>query len=49
VKYEVEGAGQRGRPKRTWTERIEKDRQARGLNRVDAMDHNRWMKQIRDN
>ena len=27
---------------------MEKDCQARGLNREDAMDHIRWMKQIRD-
>ena len=27
---------------------VEKDCQARGLNREDAMDCSRWMKQIRD-
>jgi len=27
---------------------VEKDCQARGLNREDAMDHSRWMKQIKD-
>jgi len=27
---------------------VEKDCQAHGLNREDAMDHIRWMKQIRD-
>jgi len=27
---------------------VEKDCQARKLNREDAMDPNRWMKQIRD-
>jgi len=45
----VEGATARprGRPKKTWKEIIEKDCQARGLNREDAMDHSRWMKQIR--
>jgi len=46
--YQVEGAKPRGRPKKTWTEIVEKDCQARGLNREDAMDCSRWMKQIRD-
>jgi len=27
---------------------VEKDCQVRGLNRKDATDHSRWMKQIRD-
>jgi len=31
-----------------WGEIAEKDCQARKLNREDAMDHNRWRKQIRD-
>jgi len=44
----VEGARPRGRPKITWREIVEKDRQALGLNMEDAMDHNRWKKQIRD-
>jgi len=43
-----EGARPRGRPKKTWREIVEKDFQARKLNREDAMDRNRWMKQIRD-
>jgi len=38
----------RGRPKKTWREIVEKDCQARKLNREDAMDRNRWRKQIRD-
>jgi len=46
--YEVEGARPRGRPKKTWREIVEKDCQARKLNRKDAMDRNRWRKQIRD-
>ena len=46
--YEVEGTRPRGRPKKTWTEIVEKDCQARQLNREDAMDRNRWRKQIRD-
>jgi len=48
MEYEVEGARPRSRPKKTWTEIMEKDCQACGLNREDAMDHIRWMKQIRD-
>ena len=48
MEYEVEGTRPRGRPKRTWREIVERDCQARGLNREDAMDRSRWMKQIRD-
>jgi len=36
--YEVEGARPRGRPKKTWTEIVQKDCQAHELNREDAMD-----------
>jgi len=46
VKYEVEGS--RPRPKKTWREIVEKDCQAHKLSREDAVDGNRWMKQIRD-
>jgi len=49
MEYEVEGARPRGRRKKTWREIVEKDCQARGLNREDAMDCARWMKQIRGN
>jgi len=45
---EVEGARSTGRPKKTWREIVDKDCQACGLNREDAMDHIRWKKQIRD-
>jgi len=48
MEYEVQGARPRGRSNKTWTEIVEKDRQARGLNRKDAMDLIRWMKQMRD-
>jgi len=47
MECEVEGARPRGRPNKTWTEIVEKDCQACKLNREDAMDHNRWRKQIR--
>jgi len=40
VEYEVEGARPRER-KKTWREIVEKDCQARGLNREDAMDRSR--------
>jgi len=43
-----DGARSRGRPMKTCREIVEKDCQARKLNREDAMDRNRWMKQIRD-
>ena len=45
----MEGARPRGRAKKTWTEIVEKDCQVSKLNREDAMDHIRLMKQIRDN
>jgi len=48
MEYEVDSARPRGGPKKTWRDIVEKDCQARGLNREDAMDHIRWMKQIRD-
>jgi len=50
IKYEMEGATARprGRPKKTWTEIVRKDCQACKLNKEDAMDRNRWRKQIRD-
>jgi len=48
MEYEVEGARPRDRPKKTWTEIVEKDCQAHKLDREDAMDQNRWRKQIRD-
>jgi len=48
VDYEVEGARPRGRPKKTWTEIVQKNCQARKLNREDAVDRNRRRKQIRD-
>jgi len=48
MEYEVESVRPRGRPKKTWREIVEKDCQVHGLNREDAMDHSRWMKQLRD-
>ena len=38
IEYEVEGYRPRGRPKRTWREVVQKDCQARKLNREDAME-----------
>jgi len=46
VCLEVEGTRPRGRPKKTWTEIVEKDCRARGLNMEDAIDRRRWRKQI---
>jgi len=48
MEYEVEGPRPRGRSKRTWREVVEKDCQARKLNKEDAMDHSRWRKLIKD-
>jgi len=46
MEYEVEGVRPRGRPKRCWRDIVENDCQVRGLNREDAMDRIRWIKQI---
>jgi len=50
MEYEVESARPRGKPKKTWKEIVvvEKDCQARELNREDTVDRNTWIKQIRD-
>jgi len=48
MKYEVEGSRPRGTSNGTWREVVQKDCQAHKLNSEDAMDHNRWRKQIRD-
>jgi len=40
TEYEVEGARPRGRPKKTLREIVDKDYQARKLNKEDAMDYN---------
>jgi len=48
VEYEVQGARPRSRSKKTWREIVEKDCQARKLNREYVVDRNRWRKQIRD-
>ena len=44
----MKGAKPRGRPKRTWTEVVQKDCQVSKLNREDVMNHSRWRKQIKD-
>jgi len=44
MEYEVEGSRPRGRPKRTWKEVVQKDCQARNLDKEDAMDRCRWKK-----
>jgi len=48
MEYELKGARPRGRPKKTWREIVEKDCEVRRLNREDAMDRIRWIKQIKD-
>jgi len=47
MKYNMEGSRPRGRPKRTWRDVVQKDCQARNLNREDAMDRSRWKKLIK--
>jgi len=44
MEYEVEGS----RPKRTWREVVREDCQARKINKVDAIDHCKWRKMIKD-
>ena len=46
MEYEVEGSRPRGRPKMTWKE-VQKDCQARNLNKEDAVDCGRWKKLIK--
>jgi len=48
MEYEVEGPRPRGRPKRIWKEVVEKDCQARKLNKEDAVVCSRWRKLIKD-
>ena len=47
MEYEVEGSRPRGRPNRTWRAVVQKDCQARSLNKEDAMDRGRWRKLIK--
>ena len=47
VKKCMEGSRPRSRPKRTWNGVVQKDCQARNLNKVDAMDRGRWKKLIK--
>jgi len=48
IDYEVEGSRPGGRSKRTWREVVQKDCEARKLNKEDAMDCGRWRKLIKD-
>ena len=48
MEYEAEGPRPRGRPKRTWTEVVEKDCRAHELNKEDAMDRSKGSKLIKD-
>ena len=48
MEYEVEGPRPRGRPKRTWTEVVREDCQARKLNKEDAVDLWKWRKVIKE-
>jgi len=42
MEYGAKGSKPRSRPNKTWREVVEKDCQARKLNKGDAVDHNRW-------
>jgi len=48
MEHEVEGSRPRGRPKRTWKEVVWEDRQARKLNKEDAVDRCKWRKVIKE-
>jgi len=48
IDYEVEGTKPRGTLKKTWRDIVKKCCQLCKLNREDAMDRNRWRKQIKD-
>ena len=48
MEYEVEGPRPRGRPKRTLREVVEKECQARKLNKEDAIDRSSWRKLIKE-
>jgi len=47
MQFEVEGPRPRGRPKRSWREVVEKDCQARKLNKEDTVDRSRWRRLIK--
>jgi len=46
--YEVESVRLRGRPKKTWSEIMEKDCQTRQLCKEGAVDRRKWRKLIKD-
>ena len=47
MEFEVVGSRPRGRPKRTWLEVMQRDRQVNGFSRDDAMVRRRWRQLIR--
>jgi len=46
--YEVEWVRLQARPKKAWSEVIEKDCQTREICREDAVAHRKWRKLIKD-
>lgn len=48
VDYEVEGVRDRSRPKKTWSEVIEKDCQTQQIHGEHAVDRSKWKKLIKD-
>ena len=47
MEYEVDGSRPTGRPKRPWKEVMQKDCQARNLNKEYVLDRGRWKKLIK--
>jgi len=45
--YGISGISNQKVDQRTWKEVVQKDYQARNLNKEDAMDRGRWKKQIK--
>jgi len=48
MEYEAEGTRTRRIPKRTWTEVVREDCQARKMNKEYAMDRCKWRKMTKD-
>ena len=46
---DVEGVKQRGRPRKTWKEVVDKDVDDLHIKPSDGMDHSKWSRMIRGN
>ena len=47
ITWEVEGIGQRGRPKKTWWDCVKNDMESLGLSQKDAQATNKWTRRIK--